>query len=94
MKRISTENTEIQNISLSHWMQYFQHYLTENRTEYKNNKPQEKTEISQEYIHLDILTTKNAVKKLKNCTASGLQRITAELIKYGTEKSFEMLRHI
>jgi hypothetical protein len=40
---------------------------------------------------LDILATKNSVKKLQNCTSSGLQTITAELIKHGTEKSFEML---
>jgi hypothetical protein len=41
MRRMSSQN--IQNISLGHWKEYYKNHLTENRTEYKNNKPQEKT---------------------------------------------------
>jgi hypothetical protein len=49
-----------------------------------------KAEISQEYIYLDILRIKNAVKKLQNYRTSGPGRIPAVLIKHGTEKLFEM----
>jgi hypothetical protein len=53
-----------------------------------------KAEISQEYIYLDILRMKNAIKKLQNYRASGPGGKPAVLIKYGTDKLFEMLREM
>jgi hypothetical protein len=62
MRRISIQNTKIQNVSLGHWKKYFQNYLTKNRTEYKNNKPQEKLKYLRNiFEHFD---NKNATKKL------------------------------
>lgn len=58
------------------------------------NLQQELNETLGNYIHLDIETVKDAIKSLKNRRATGIGGISTELLKYGTDKLYELLRDL
>lgn len=81
---------DLQLISTTEWVNHYKQLLRENRAEYMTISPKPLI-INGEDINIDINTLKKAVSGLKSNRAAGPEGIPAELIKYGTDKLFEIL---
>jgi hypothetical protein len=76
---------------------YFKGLLTENRKRYLGEQETEfedMKETGMDKINLDIEIVKMTIKSLKSNTSYGVGGVLAELLKSGTEKSYELLRQI
>lgn len=96
IKATTTEKREAVPIPIilhKEWIEHYKSLLTEDRPQHKGNT-QPHIHIEGEEVKIEINDIKKAIMCLKNGRACGPEGIYAELLKYGTEKLYQMLSNI
>ena len=70
---------------------YFQDLLTENRDDILDMYEKDSIEQEDSHIYFTMEIVKDAIKLLKNNKSIGIGGIPAKLIKFGTEKLYQLL---